>query len=256
MLPETGKISMKDVAIELNKQNSPISLSDEDVKELTDKQINKTISFSDLKGKSNWIYQGIYTCGKEMIDGGYYQGYYPNLITGTIHTNLGSLSPETTMITKFYVDKDKDGYYDIYMHNNIINNNNMILLKLDNDLMYIQYDDTTNKIKSFMFNKDKYFELDIEHIIKVKKYTNNLCKISFSKYKASQNPIIKINNEELIINNFATGLNIYVKKGSKIYLKAGYDPRYKYIEINNENTRKTELEFIIENNTYVYFNVR
>ncbi len=55
MLPEIGKISMKDVNIELKRiENSKINLNEEEVRKLADKPIG-TIGMEDLRGKSNLV---------------------------------------------------------------------------------------------------------------------------------------------------------------------------------------------------------
>lgn len=55
MLPETGKISMKDVNVELKRiENNKINLNEEEVRKLADKP-NGTIGMKDLRGKSSEV---------------------------------------------------------------------------------------------------------------------------------------------------------------------------------------------------------
>lgn len=55
MLPETGKISMKDVNVELKRiENNKINLNEEDVRKLADKP-SGTIGMKDLRGKSSEV---------------------------------------------------------------------------------------------------------------------------------------------------------------------------------------------------------
>lgn len=100
MLPETGKISMKDVNVELKKsETSKISLNDIDVRNLAKINSGK-ISLNDLHGKSSYVHKTIEILNVNYSDFGvdistYYPLVFPNknFINGVVKVkelkNLG-----------------------------------------------------------------------------------------------------------------------------------------------------------------------